>query len=150
MGMEVQLSMIGRIQGNVLNKKLELLAGMQDRRCPIAGCAGNLVKCGKNKSPFHDVFTDHMVLMQRFKCNIFGHKSRSTSKLIMEAIQSAETQIIQSKFGETHTYLEFEEIFSIFNRAESASNVADSQAIFGMAIKSLDISSNIILALLED
>ena len=49
MGIEAQLSMIGRIQDNVLNEKLALLAGMQDRHRPIADCTGNLVKCGKQK-----------------------------------------------------------------------------------------------------
>ena len=125
MGMEAQLSMIGRIQGNVLNEKLELLAGTQDRHCPIADCAGNLVKCGKQKSPFHDVFTDHMVLMQRFKCNSCGHESPSTAKMIMGTIQSGELQMIQSKLGATHTYRESEEIFSIFTGADRTINNHD-------------------------
>ncbi len=125
MGMEAQLFMIGRIQGNVLNEKLELLAGTQDRHCPIADCAGNLVKCGKQKSPFHDVFTDHMVLMQRFKCNSCGHESPSTAKMIMGTIQSGELQMIQSKLGATHTYRESEEIFSIFTGADRTINNHD-------------------------
>ena len=125
MGMEAQLSMIGRIQGNVLNEKLELLASMQDRHCPIADCTGNLVKCGKQKSPFHDVFTDHRVLMQRFKCNSCGHESPSTAKMIMGTIESGELQMIQSKLGATHTYREAEEIFSIFTGADRTINNHD-------------------------
>lgn len=116
MGIEKQLSMVGQIQSRVLNEKLALLADMQDRHCPISSCMGNLVKCGKQKSPFHDVFTDHMVLMQRFKCNICGHETPSTAKMIVGTIQSGELQKIQSKLGATHTYRESEELFSLFSR----------------------------------
>ena len=103
----------------------ESLAGMQDRHCPIADFTGNLVKCGKQKSPFHDVFTDHRVLMQRFKCNSCGHESPSTAKMIMGTIESGELQMIQSKLGATHTYREAEEIFSIFTGADRTINNHD-------------------------
>lgn len=125
MGIETQLSMVGKIQGNVLNEKLDLLANMQDRHCPISNCTGKLVKCGKQKSPFHDVFTDHMVLMQRFKCNDCGHETPSTAKMIMGTIQSGELQKIQSKLGATHTYRESEELFSLFSGVERTINNHD-------------------------
>ncbi len=125
MGIEKQLSIVGRIQGHVLNEKLALLADMQDRHCPISSCTGNLVKCGKQKSPFHDVFTDHMVLMQRFKCNNCGHETPSTAKMIVGTIQSGELQKIQSKLGATHTYRESEELFSLFSGLDRKINNHD-------------------------
>jgi len=66
-----------------------------------------------------------MVLMQRFKCNICGHESPSTAKMIMGTIQSGELQMIQSKLGATHTYRESEEIFSIFTGADRTINNHD-------------------------
>ena len=127
MGIESQLSMVGRIQGNVLDEKLALLAEVQERDCPIVGCPGTLVKCGKQRSPFHDVFTDHMVIMQRFKCNETncGHETPSTVKMIMGTIQSGELQMIQSSLGATHTYREVEELFALFSGAERTINNHD-------------------------
>ena len=115
-GIKTQLSMVGQVQSNVLNEKLALLADMQERHCPSSNCTGRLVKCGKQKSPFHDVLTDHMVIMQRFKCNSCGHESPSTAKMIMGTIQSGELQKLQSELGATHTYREAEELFSFAAR----------------------------------
>jgi hypothetical protein len=124
-GIKTQLSMVGQVQSNVLNEKLALLADRQDRHCPSSNCTGMLVKCGKQKSPFHDVFTDHMVLMQRFKCNSCGHETPSTAKMIMGTIQSGELQKIQSELGATHTYREAEELFSLFSGIERSINNHD-------------------------
>jgi hypothetical protein len=124
-GMDAQLSIVGQIQGHVLNEKLALLAAGQDRHCPITRCTGKLVKCGKQKSPFHDVFTDHMVSIQRFKCNVCGHETPSTVKMILGTIQSGELQMIQSKLGATHTYRESEELFALFSGAGRSINNHD-------------------------
>ena len=124
-GIKTQLSMVGQVQSNVLNEKLALLADMQERHCPSSNCTGRLVKCGKQKSPFHDVLTDHMVIMQRFKCNSCGHESPSTAKMIMGTIQSGELQKLQSELGATHTYREAEELFSLFSGVERTINNHD-------------------------
>ena len=125
MGIKAQLSMVNQIQNNVLNEKLALLAENQRRHCPDSNCTGTLVKCGKQKSPLHHVFTDHVVIMQRFKCNFCGYKTPSTAKMIMGTIQSGELQKIQSKLGATHTYCETEELFSLFSVAKRATNNHD-------------------------
>jgi len=124
-GMEAQLSIVKQIQGHVLNAKLSLLAQEQTPVCPITDCCGKLVKCGKQTSPFHDVFTDHMVIMQRFKCNACGHETPSTAKMLLGTIQSGELQMIQSKLGATHTYRESEELFTLFSAAERSINNHD-------------------------
>ena len=108
-----------------VNEKLALLADRQERHCPNSNCTGTLVKCGKQKSPFHDVFTDHMVVMQRFKCNVCGHETPSTAKMIMGTIQSGELQKIQSELGARHTYREAEHLFSLFSGAERSINNHD-------------------------
>ena len=124
-GIKTQLSMVSKIQSNVLNEKLALLADRQERHCPSSNCTGTLVKCGKQKSPFHDVFTDHMVVMQRFKCNVCGHETPSTAKMIMGTIQSGELQKIQSELGARHTYREAEHLFSLFSGVERSINNHD-------------------------
>ncbi len=125
LGMQAQLSMIGQIQDHVLNEKLSLIAEVQKHDCPITDCTGKLVKCGKQKSPFHDVFTDHMVFMQRFKCNACGHETPSTVKMLLGTIQSGELQMIQSKLGATHTYRESEELFALFSGSGRSINNHD-------------------------
>lgn len=124
-GVKAQLSMVSKVQSNVLNEKLALLSDKQERHCPGSNCTGTLVKCGKQKSPFHDVFTDHMVVMQRFKCNVCGHETPSTAKMIMGTIQSGELQKIQSELGARHTYREAEHLLSLFSGAERSINNHD-------------------------
>jgi hypothetical protein len=124
-GIKTQLSMVSKVQSNVLNEKLALLSDRQERHCPSSNCTGTLVKCGKQKSPFHDVFTDHMVVMQRFKCNVCGHETPSTAKMIMGTIQSGELQKIQSELGARHAYREAEHLFSLFSGAERSINNHD-------------------------
>ncbi len=125
LGVKTQLSMLGQIQSHVLNEKLALLSDSQTRDCPSTNCTGRLVKCGKQKSPFHDVLTDHMVIMQRFKCNNCGHETPSTAKMIMGTIQSGELQKIQSELGATHTYREAEALFSLFSGVDRSINNHD-------------------------
>ena len=43
MGIKTQLSMVARIQNNVLNEKLALLSEAQERHCPDSNCTGKLV-----------------------------------------------------------------------------------------------------------
>ena len=123
MGIEKQLEAVQKIQTHVLNEKLELVAANQDRHCPK--CQGKLIKSGKQKSPFHDVFTDHSLIMQRFKCNLCRYETPSTAKLLFGTIQSGELQKIQSQLGSTHTYREAEELFSTFSSCKRAINNHD-------------------------
>ena len=95
--------------------KLSLLSEGQNNRCPADDCTGKLAKSGKQVSPFHDVYTDHKVTMQRFKCNCCGYETPSTAKLLLGTNQSGELQMIQSKLGATHTYRESEELLSLFS-----------------------------------
>lgn len=125
LGMETQLSIVRQIQDHVLNEKLALLAEKQPPHCPCHDCPGSLVKCGKQKSPFHDVFTDHLVLMQRFKCNRCGHEAPSTAKMLLGTTQSGELQMLQSRLGATHTYRESEELLSLFSGSERSINNHD-------------------------
>lgn len=115
MGMEQQLKVVEGVQNHVLNEKLKLLAQMQCQQCPK--CDDKLVKCGKQTSPFHDVFTDHMVIIQRFKCRGCGHETPSTAKMLLGTVQSGELQKTQAQLGATHTYRECQEIFSMFTGA---------------------------------
>jgi hypothetical protein len=115
MGMEQQLEVVHRVQDQVLNEKLKLISENQNRKCPQDECHGKLVKGGKQKSPFNDVFTDHIVTMQRFRCNTCCFETASSVKILLGSIQSGELQKIQSQLGSTHTYRESEELLSIFS-----------------------------------
>ena len=123
MGMELQLQAVKGIQDHVLNEKLKLHSENQDNQCPK--CPGKLVKSGKQVSPFHDVFSDHKVTMQRFKCNSCGHEPASTAKLLLGTIQSGELQKIQSQLGATHSFRESEELLELFSGSKRRINNHD-------------------------
>jgi len=123
MGMELQLKAVQGIQDNVLNEKLKALAQKQSKKCPK--CPGKFAKSGKQVSPFHDVFTDHTVTMQRFKCNSCGYEAPSTAKMLFGTIQSGELQKIQTQLGATHSYRESEELLTIFSAARRGINNHD-------------------------
>ena len=115
MGMEQQLEVVQKVQNQVLNEKLKLISENKNRKCPQDQCQGKLIKGGKQKSPFNDVFTDHIVTMQRFRCNTCGVEEASTVKMLLGTIQSGELQKIQSQLGATHSYRESEELLSLFS-----------------------------------
>ena len=123
MGMELQLKAVQGIQDNVLNEKLKVLAQKQTKQCPK--CPGKIAKSGKQVSPFHDVFTDHTVTMQRFKCNSCGYEAPSTAKMLFGTIQSGELQKIQTQLGATHSYRESEELLTTFSAARRGINNHD-------------------------
>jgi hypothetical protein len=122
LGRSEQFSIVKQIQDHVLNEKLEFVAEEQDTACLVTDCTGTLTKCGKQMSTFHDVFTDHKVVIQRFKCNCCGYESPSTTTMLLGTSQSGELQMIQSKLGATHTYRESEELFSLFSGTQRRIN----------------------------
>ena len=123
MGMNNQIKLIQGIQDNVLNEKTRILAEEKAGACP--NCKGKLVKGGKQTTTFHDVFTDHQVIFQRFKCKECNYDVPCTVRQLLGTIQSGELQKIQSELGANHTYRESEKVFSMFSGGERYINNHD-------------------------
>ena len=102
MGMKNQIKLIQEVQNNVLNEKAKILEEGKAGMCP--NCPGKLVKGGKQTTTFHDVFTDHRVAFQRFKCKKCNYETTCTVRQLLGTIQSGELQKIQAELGATHTY----------------------------------------------
>jgi len=123
-GMSQQMNLIQQVQDNVLNEKLIVLAeANEENTCPH--CEKKLNKFGKQKSMFHDVFTDHNVLCQRYKCTGCGFEAPSTVGQILGNSQSGELQKIQSELGATHTYRESEQLLQMFSGTDRYINNHD-------------------------
>jgi hypothetical protein len=123
MGMDTQLQVIKQIQDHVLQEKLELLEGTQPKKCPE--CEHKLTKNGKQISPFHDVFTDHDVSIQRNKCLKCNYENPSTAKMLFGTVQSAELQKIQTELGANHSYRQSEELLEMFSASKRSINNHD-------------------------
>ena len=149
MGMHNQIKLIQGVQDNVLNEKLKILTDKQNGVCP--GCEGKLVKCGKQKSTFHDVFTDHTVAFQRFRCKKCNYEHPCTIRQLFGTVQSGELQKIQSELGATHTYRESERLFATFSGGERSINNHDrikqvSEALGNALVKIAQEEKEIIVA----
>ena len=122
--MSKQLKLIKDIQSNVLQEKVTLLSDKKiSSQCPK--CDKNISKGGKQTSTFHDVFTDHSVVFQRFRCRACGYELPCTVKQTLGTIQSGELQKIQSELGSTHTYRESQQLFTLFSAEERYINNHD-------------------------
>lgn len=122
-GMKNQIKLIQEVQSNVLNEKVKILEEGKAGVCP--NCPGRLVKGGKQTTTFHDVFTDHRVAFQRFKCKKCNYETTCTVRQLLGTIQSGELQKIQSELGATHTYRESERLLDMFSGGERYINNHD-------------------------
>jgi hypothetical protein len=122
-GMKNQIKLIQEVQNNVLNEKVKILEHGKAGVCP--NCPGKLVKGGKQTTTFHDVFTDHRVAFQRFKCKKCNYETTCTVRQLLGTIQSGELQKIQSELGATHTYRESERLLDMFSGGERYINNHD-------------------------
>jgi len=123
MGMKNQIKLIQEVQNNVLNEKAKILEEGKAGMCP--NCPGKLVKGGKQTTTFHDVFTDHRVAFQRFKCKKCNYETTCTVRQLLGTIQSGELQKIQAELGATHTYRESERILAMFSTGKRYINNHD-------------------------
>jgi hypothetical protein len=122
MGLDNQIALIQGVQDKVLQEKIELLHSTK----PIcADCNINLYKTGTHKSTFHDVFTDHKVIMQRFKCHSCGYETRSTVRTLFNGVVSGDLKKIQATLGATHSFRESEKLFELFSGTDRQINNHD-------------------------
>lgn len=123
MGMKNQIKLIQGVQDNVLNEKLKTLSEERVNMC--INCSDKLVKCGKEQSTFHDVFTDHTVSFQRFRCMKCHYETPYTVRQLLGTIQSGELQRIQAELGAKHTFRESEQLLEMFSGTDRYINNHD-------------------------
>ena len=112
MGLDKQIALIQRVQDVVLGEKVQLLHSVKPT-CP--DCNINLHKTGMHKSAFHDVFTDHTIVIQRFKCHSCAYETPSTVRTLLHDIVSGDLKKIQATLGATHSFREGERLFELFS-----------------------------------
>ena len=122
MGLDKQIALIQGVQDMVLQEKVKLIHS-EKPTCP--DCNINLHKTGTNKSIFHDVFTDHNVEIQRFKCNNCGYETQSTVRTLFQGGISGDLKKIQSTLGSTHSFREGEKLFELFSGKDRQINNHD-------------------------
>jgi hypothetical protein len=121
MGLDNQIKLIKETQNCILQEKFSLLA--KRTSCPC--CEGKLKKFGQTPSTFYDVFTDHVVKIQRLKCTKCDYESPSTIRTLFNGTQSAELIKIQSELGSLHSFRESEYLFGLFTNQKRPINNHD-------------------------
>ncbi len=117
---EKQIKLLQAALDNILIEKTELINN-DLHLCPK--CPGELIKQGKRKSTFHDVFTDHEVKMQRAKCNQCGFEPASTVRTFLGGTTiSGDLAKLQSELGAEQTFRDAEDIFNKFSTAQRKVN----------------------------
>ena len=84
-----------------------------------------LVKYGKRRSDYHDVFTDHKLTIGRKRCPDCNYEPGSTIKTVLGHSMSADLVKLQTELGANHTYRESEQIFCMFSRSKRYINNHD-------------------------
>lgn len=112
MDFQDQMSIIKLIQDRVLQEKVNLI-NTQDDKCPT--CKIGLNKFGRHESTYNDVYSDHIVSIQRLKCKLCGYEAPSTVRTILNTTQSGELQKIQSALGAKFTFREVGEIIELLS-----------------------------------
>jgi hypothetical protein len=121
MGIDKQIDLIKATQNCILQEKITLLTNLTSCRC----CKGKLKKFGQTSSTFYDVFTDHVVKIQRTKCTSCNHEEPSTIRTIFNGTQSADLVKIQAELGSQHSFREVEHLFSLFSNQKRPINNHD-------------------------
>ncbi len=121
-GHSKQIDLLQAAQDQILNEKLKMLH-QETTECPT--CHIKLMKFGKQKSTFHDIFTDHEVKVQRLKCKTCGYELKSTVRTLLGTTVSGDLQKIQATLGAKVPYRESEQILDLFSGTERAINNHD-------------------------
>jgi DNA-directed RNA polymerase subunit M/transcription elongation factor TFIIS len=93
MGQENQIALIQLVQDNILSAKTRMFINTEGD-CPE--CKTKLIKYGKSKSRYHDVYTDHKVHIQRLRCDSCGYEAPRSIKGIFQTDTSADLKKIQA------------------------------------------------------
>jgi len=109
---EEQIKLIKLTQDCLISEQFKL-KNTKAEYCPH--CPNTkLIRVGRNKSSYHDIFTDHLITITRKQCPICDKEISSTVRTIMGGTISAELSKIQSELGAAHTFRESEQILARF------------------------------------
>lgn len=122
MGQENQVALIQLVQDNILSAKTRMFINTEGE-CPK--CKTNLIKYGKSKSRYYDVYTDHKVHIQRLRCDSCGYEAPRSIKGIFETDTSADLKKVQATLGAEHSYRDSENIFELFSTTSREINNHD-------------------------
>ncbi len=84
-----------------------------------------LIKNGKQRSDYYDVFTDHQLALARLRCPDCQYEPGATIKTVLGHNMSADLIKLQSELGAHYTYRESESLFSAFSRSKRSINNHD-------------------------
>lgn len=120
---EEQVKLVHSCQDALLKEQITLIESVVER-CP--NCPDRkLVKYGKRRSDYHDVFTDHKLTIGRKRCLDCNYEPGSTIKTVLGHSMSADLVKLQTELGASHTYRESEKLFSMFSRSKRYINNHD-------------------------
>jgi len=110
---EDQIKILQGSQDSLLKEQSQMLSP-EDGFCPH--CSGKkLVKYGKRNSIYHDIFTDHNVVVIRKRCPECRYEPGATIKKIFGNSMSADLIKLQAELGSNHTYRGSEKLFNAFS-----------------------------------
>jgi Uncharacterised protein family (UPF0236) len=118
-----QVGLIQSAQNLLLEEQISLDES-EVECCPHCP-ARHLVKYGKRRSNYHDVFTDHKLTIGRKRCPNCHYEPGSTIKNMLGGSMSADLIKLQSELGSDYTYRESEQLFSAFSRSKRSINNHD-------------------------
>jgi hypothetical protein len=105
-----------------------------------------LIKSGKNKSKYHDVFTDHDISITRRHCPNCKHEESSTVRAIFGSTISSELAKIQAELGADCSYRDSEQIFAKFSYGKRDINnhdrIKQTSELIGAQVQELHNSEN--------
>lgn len=120
---EEQVKLVHSCQDALLKEQITLIESVVER-CP--NCPDRkLVKYGKRRSDYHDVFTDHKLTIGRKRCLDCNYEPGSTIKTVLGHSMSADLVKLQTELGASHTYRGSEKLFSMFSRSKRYINNHD-------------------------
>jgi transposase-like protein len=122
MRQENQIALIQLVQDNILSAKTRMFINTEGE-CPQ--CKTKLIKYGKSKSRYYDVYTDHKVHIQRLRCDSCGYEAPRSIKGIFQTDTSADLKKIQATLGAEHSYRDSENIFELFSTTNREINNHD-------------------------
>ena len=145
---KLQVKLLHSCQDSLLKEQITSIESVVES-CPH--CADRkLIKYGKRRSDYHDVFTDHKLTIGRKRCPDCGYEPSSTIKTILGESMSPDLIRLQTELGANHTYRESQEIFSIFSRSKRYINNHDrikhTAEKVGNQIKALHQTESIVLS----
>ena len=117
-----QIQLIQASQDHLLQEQSALFH--TEEYCPH--CPNSkLVKYGKRKSAFYDIFTDHTITLNRHRCQECHYEPDYSIRKVLGNSLSGDLMKIQAELGSNYSYREGEQIFTTFSAGARSINNHD-------------------------